>query len=166
MKNIIFVLVAIISLQLSAQKNNGNKHHNKKLPKLSNLSIEDIADLQTKKMTLHLDLNKSQQEEIKKINLENAKMRKSMMEMRKAKKENGDSQILTQEERLKMIHAKLDHKIALKAKMKKVLNEEQYAKWQESQTKRNRKKRVLKKRKPNGKHGQNDRKARKSGHGR
>ena len=100
---------------------------------MMDLSAEDAATLQTKKMTLHLDLNKSQQAEIKKINLENATKRKAMITERKARKESGEAQKPTQEQRLKMANTKLDHKIAMKAKMKNILNEEQYAKWEKAQ---------------------------------
>ncbi len=84
-------------------------------------------------MTLHLDLNESQQAEIKKINLENATKRKAMMAERKARKESGEAQKPTQEQRLEMVNTKLDRKIAMKAKMKNILDEEQYAKWEKAQ---------------------------------
>jgi len=92
---------------------------------MKNLSAEEIANLKTKKMTLHLDLDESQQKEIYDINLANATKRKAHMESRKAKKESGKAQKPTKEERLKMANAKLDYQIAMKAKMKEILNEEQ-----------------------------------------
>ena len=134
MKKILIIAVALLALQATAQeqkkeqRNKGERSH-----KMMNLSAEEAATLQTKKMTLHLDLNESQQKEINKINLENATKRKAMMAERKAKKESDEMQKPTQEQRLKMEHAKLDHKIAMKAKMKNILNEEQFAKWEKAQ---------------------------------
>ena len=90
-------------------------------------------------MTLFLDLNESQQNKIQKINIENATQRKAMMEKRKAKKESGEFKKPTDEERLAMINAKLDHKIAMKVKMKNILNDEQYAKWEKEEVKKGKK---------------------------
>lgn len=134
MKKIILIAIAFIGLQAVAQgqKNQGNKNRGNH-QKMMNLSAEEMATLQTKKMTLMLDLDASQQNEIKKINLENATKRKAMMADRKAKKESGEAQKPTQEQRYAMANAKLDHMIATKAKMKKILNKEQFEKWEKAQ---------------------------------
>ena len=100
---------------------------------MMNISAEEMATLQTKRLTLALDLTKSQQTKIQEINLENATKRKEMMAKHKAKKESGDAKKPTDKERLAMANARLDHKIAMKAKMKDILNEEQFAKWGKSQ---------------------------------
>ncbi|MCF7560587.1 hypothetical protein L3X39_08050 [Sabulilitoribacter multivorans] len=134
MKKLIVIAIALISIKGIAQdekKKAPNQHERSQ--KMANLTAEEIATLQTKKMTLHLDLNESQQAKIQKINLDNATKRKAMMEERKAKKESGEFKKPTTEERYKMENAKLDHQIAMKAKMKEILNEEQYAKWEKSQ---------------------------------
>ncbi|SHI97437.1 hypothetical protein [Algibacter luteus] len=134
MKKILIIAVALLALQVTAQQQNKERgNRGERANKMMNLSAEEIATLQTKKMTLHLDLTESQQKEIMKINLDNATKRKEMMAARKAKKESGEAKKPTDEERYKMANAKLDHKIAMKAKMKKILNDEQYAKWEKSQ---------------------------------
>ena len=134
MKKILIIAVALLALQVTAQEQQRERSNKQgRSLKMMDLSAEDAATLQTKKMTLHLDLNKSQQAEIKKIKLENATKRKAMMAERKARKESGEAQKPTQEQRLKMANTKLDHKIAMKAKMKNILNEEQYAKWEKAQ---------------------------------
>ena len=134
MKKILIIAVALLALQVTAQEQQRERSNKQgRSLKMMNLSAEDAATLQTKKMTLHLDLNKSQQAEIKKINLENATKRKAMMAERKARKESGEAQKPTQEQRLEMVNTKLDRKIAMKAKMKTILNEEQYAKWEKAQ---------------------------------
>lgn len=132
MKNLIMVALVLFALQVNAQK---KEHHNKqdRHQKMENISAEDMATLQTKKMTLALDLNSSQQAQVKALNLENATKRKEMMATRKARKDSGEAKKPTQEQRLKMANSKLDHKIAMKAKMKNILNKEQYAKYEKSQ---------------------------------
>ena len=134
MKKILIIAVALLALQVTAQEQQRERSNKQgKSLKMMDLSAEDAAALQTKKMTLHLDLNKSQQAEIKKINLENATKRKAMMAERKARKKSGEIQKPTQEQRLKMLNTKLDRKIAMKAKMKNILDKEQYTKWEKAQ---------------------------------
>lgn len=130
MRKLVLIALAFIALQATAQEQRMQGQDGKeKRQKISNLSAEDMATLQTKKMTLYLDLNESQQAKIQKINLENAIKRKSIMEDRMAKKESGELKKPNEEQRVKMMNAKLDHKIAMKAKMKDILDDEQYAKW-------------------------------------
>lgn len=135
MKKLILVAVALFALQVSAQDEKKEKHNRgERGEKMMNISAEEMATLQTKKMTLALDLNESQQAKIQKMNLENATKRKEMMAKRKAKKESGDAKKPTDKERLAMANTRLDHKIAEKAKMKDILNDEQYAKWEKHQS--------------------------------
>ena len=134
MKKILIIALALFALQVTAQDQKKERQNKQdRSLKMMNLSAEEAATLQTKKMTLHLDLNESQQAQVKTINLENATKRKAMMAERKAKKESGNAQKPTQEQRLKMTNAKLDNKIAMKVKMKTILNEKQYAKWEKAQ---------------------------------
>ncbi|TNJ42592.1 hypothetical protein KFZ70_01905 [Tamlana fucoidanivorans] len=134
MRKILVLVAAFISLQAVAQapKKQGQRHKEGRQT-MMNMSAEDMATLQTKKMTLMLDLTASQQTEIQKINLENATKRKAIMAEHKAKKESGLLQKPTQEEKVARMHAMLDHRIAVKAKMKKILDKEQYEKWEKAQ---------------------------------
>lgn len=131
MRKLIIIAIALISIQAIAQTE--RRDRSERAQKMNNLSAEEMATLKTKRMTLFLDLNESQQKEVQKINLENATLRKTMMKEREARKANGTAQRPTKEERLKMENARLDHKIAMKAKMKNILDETQYAKWEKSQ---------------------------------
>lgn len=135
MKKIIVIAIAFIGLQgiAQGQKKQGNKNGNNHREMMMNLSAEEIATLQTKKMTLFLDLNETQQAQIKSINLENATKRKTMMAERKAKKESETTNKPNPEKYYARANAKLDHKIAMKAKMKNILNTEQYARWEKAQ---------------------------------
>ena len=118
MKKLVLIVIAFISLQAISQDK--KKERPERADKMMNLSAEEIATLQTKKMTLHLDLNEKQQKAIYDINLENAANRKAMMEARKAKKAKGEMAKPTDDERYEMVNAKLDHQIAMKAKMKEI----------------------------------------------
>lgn len=137
MKKAILIAIALVAIQVSAQERNErpNREKNSRMEKMQDLTPEEMATLQTKKMTLHLDLNESQQRAVQKLNLQNATERKARMEARKAQKEAGNMQKPSKEERLKMMNEMLDHKIAMKAKMKEILNADQYAKWEQSQEK-------------------------------
>ena len=95
---------------------------------MKDLSPEQVATLQTKKMTLALDLNESQQAKVKTILTKDATVRKAKMEERKANKEDG-KKVLTSEEKYAKQNEKLDYQIARKAQMKSILNTDQYEKW-------------------------------------
>ncbi len=97
---------------------------------MSDLTPEQMADLQTKKMTLALDLTTAQQAQIKALNLEKAKTRKAKMEERKTMKEAGERKKPTSDERYAMQNQRLDQMIAQKAEMKNILSDEQYTKWE------------------------------------
>ncbi|UKM64803.1 DUF4890 domain-containing protein [Flavobacteriaceae bacterium GSB9] len=145
MKKLIIIAIAFVLAQGTAFAQQAPKPGGKdKMHLMHTLTPEESATLKTKRMTLNLDLNKVQQDQIYKINLENATKRKEMQETWKARKENGTSERPTKEKRLKMMNARLDHQIAMKAKMKKILNEEQYAKWEKSLAKRSMKKKQKK----------------------
>lgn len=141
MKKLIIIALAFIGLQATAQKKEGGPRNHDRGEKMMNLTAEEMATLQTKKMTLALDLDKGQQDKVYKINLENATTRKAMMDERKAKKEAGTAEKPSKEERLKMMNAMLDHKIAEKAEMKKILDDDQYAKWEKQQSRKGHNKR-------------------------
>lgn len=135
MKKILIIAMAFITIEGMAQQRMERPGREEMAQKMSALTPEESAGLQTKKMTLHLDLNQSQQKEIYKINLENATKRKDMMAARKAKRASGTMERPSKEEFLKMTNDRLDHQIATKAKMKSILNAEQYTKWEQAQSK-------------------------------
>lgn len=135
MKRLLIIALALISIQGIAQERKERANRENRTHKISDLTPEEAATLQTKKMTLHLDLNDKQQKEIYAINLDNSTKREAMMASYKAKKESGNKERPTKEQRLAMENAKLDHQIATKAKMKSILNSEQFEKWEKFQGK-------------------------------
>ena len=130
MKKLIVIAIALFTLQINAQER-GEKRVDR-----PDFTPEEMAQLQTKKMTLDLDLTEAQQREVAKINLENAKARKAKMEAFKGKKEKMKGERPSKEELLNMKNEMLDAQIANKQKMKRVLNEKQLEKWEKHQGKR------------------------------
>ena len=129
MKKLLIIALALVTIQVSAQERGERKG------KFADFTPEEMAQLQTKKMTLALDLSEAQQREVSAINLENAKARKAKMKTRKARKDADKKP--SKEEMLKMKNERLDAQIATKQKMKTILNAEQYAKWEKHLGKRN-----------------------------
>jgi len=142
MKKLALVVVLISGITLSAQRHQGDRGT------MQDLSPQEIATLQTKKMTLALDLDQKQQTEVQSLFLTNATERKNKMDERKSKKEDGNRP--SKEERYAMQNERLDHMIAQKASMKKILNEAQFEKWEKMQLRRQKGKRERKGRKSRG----------------
>lgn len=138
MKKIVIILLALVTLQVTAQekkKELQTEGQRERMEAMKDLTPEETATLRTKKMTLHLDLTEAQQQKIQAIHLEEAKIRKAKMEERKTMKESGEKRAFTKEDKVKMMNDRLDHQIAMKQKMKSILNAEQYAKWEASMDK-------------------------------
>jgi len=132
MKNLIIVLIVLIAFNTRAQENKKESKKGEKHAFIKDLSPEEQAALHTKKMTLKYDLSEAQQHEINQLNLKYANERKLRMAMSKKRKEQLKGQKLSKEERLKMINQRLDKQIATKKKMRGILNEKQYGKWEKN----------------------------------
>jgi hypothetical protein len=98
------------------------------------MTPEQVAEIQTKKMTLDLDLSSNQQKDVKALLLEEAKKREAVKKEMNARSQE-EKKISSDEKYKKQIEI-LDNQIELKAKMKKILNPEQMAKWEEKQNQR------------------------------
>ena len=79
-------------------------------------------------MALELDLTPAQQKEMSAVIAEQSTKREAMMAKRKAMKE--DKKAMTSDERFAKQKQMLDEKIATKARIKKILTEDQYKKWE------------------------------------
>lgn len=109
------------------------KMHSQHFNDLKEFSVEQLATLKTKKMTLALDLNDRQQEQIMDFHLEHIAFRKSKMEEMQQKREAGELKKPTTEERYAMENARLDRMIAQQESLKKILNADQYEQWKKVQ---------------------------------
>lgn len=125
MKRVLLAILLVVGITTIAQE---------RKMKDNDLTPEERVELQVKKMTLDLDLSAKQQNEIKTILLENAKLRETKIAEMKKRKESGEK--LTKEERLKMENERLDNQIEMKQKMKTILTVEQMKKWEEKQERR------------------------------
>ena len=139
MKNLFMIAMALITINATAQdrkKDAQQGHMKQRMEMRTKMTPEETAQLQTKKMTLHLDLNDQQQAEVRKLLLAEAKSRKTKMEALKVRKEEADAEKPSKEDRFKMQNEYLDHQIEMKKKMKSILNADQYDKFEKMQGKR------------------------------
>ena len=137
----------VLSLLFIVSFNSFSQNRKQLGNKLKSFSAEQIATLQTKKMTLSLNLNLKQQNEIFNVCLEEVKFKKTKRGEINERK-NNSKEGLSSEEIFDMMNEKLDHQIALNNKMKTILNKDQFLVWKEIKNKQNkgkRKKTVYKK---------------------
>ena len=135
MKKIVLIVIALVSLQAIAQDNRGEFRKGDKkdrMHKQMDFTAEEIATLKTKRMVLNLDLTETQQREIHKIHLTNAKERKAKMEANKKMRQNNKGEKRSKENRFNMTNERLDKQIAHKKQMKKILSKEQFEKFEKS----------------------------------
>ncbi len=146
MKNLMLIMVALVTLNVSAQPKHENRPErpHKSDAFLKDLTPEELADLKTKRMTIDLDLNASQQKQIRAIVLEEATFKQKQREEHSAKKGKGDNEKPSKEERLALMHEKLDREIAMKQQMKTILSEDQYKKWEVISERNSKRKRTRK----------------------
>ncbi len=113
----------MVGMTVLAQERNKRPQRDK----MEQFTPEQRTELQVKKLTLELDLNESQQKDIKAfIADKNTKMEAHRTAM-KAIKEKGTKP--TSDERFAIKSKMLDEQIAAKKRMQKILNEKQFEKW-------------------------------------
>ena len=137
MKKLFLIALALVTIQVNAQnKKQGERRGDpmERGQRMGDFTPEEMAQLQTKKATLLLDLTEAQQKKVEKLHLENAKERQAFREARRAKRKDGSGKSANKEERLKMANQRLDKQLEMKKKMKKILNDEQFEKWEIFQT--------------------------------
>ena len=126
MKKVLVTTALLIGMLGYSQR---GQHFDSEQRGMKDMSPEQVAILKTKKMTLALDLTTAQQKEIQELNLENAKERQALMLERKLEKEEGRPRP-SADERFEFQNEKLDRMIAQKGKIKQILSEEQFQKWE------------------------------------
>lgn len=123
MKRLIIAAILIVGMTSFAQESKEKP----KRTQMEQLTPEQRNQLRLKRLTLDLDLNATQQKEISKIIAEQSAKKEAAMAERKAIKDDGKK--LTPDERFAKQNKMLDEKIAMKARMKNILNPEQFEKW-------------------------------------
>ncbi len=128
MKNILIVAILVFTVNVYAQQ------PAKKRTK-AHFTPEQIATLQTKRMTLYLQLNESQQQQILEINKKRAVICEQKIEARKTRLQKGEKP--TAIELFNKKSARLDAQIAHQKEMKKILTEKQFEMWKKSRIRKN-----------------------------
>lgn len=122
MKKLAHVLLIVFAFTLS------NQAQEQKKGKRPQLTVDQHTDLSLKRMTLALDLSEKQQNQIKPLLKAQAEKKMAMMkkhnEMRKNKTKPSADEVY------KMQAERLDNQIAMKGKMKTILNDTQFEKFE------------------------------------
>ncbi len=129
MKNLILITIAIFTLQtVTAQRPDWtkNKGEHSSMSFMQDLSAEQMATLQTKRMIFQFDLSEEQISKVQQVNLSFSKIRKSKMKEFKNKKQQDKP---SADKRYKMMIARLDNRIAYKRELATILSKEQLKKW-------------------------------------
>ncbi|WP_179020899.1 hypothetical protein [Winogradskyella forsetii] len=141
MKKLVIIALALVSLNAFAQRKEHNKMDRENRSELrKDMTPSDIADLKSKQLTLKLDLTDTQQKDVHQLIFDEATTRQSL---RKANKSaDGEKRAKpSKEDIVKMQNQRLDSQIEMKRKMKKILTEEQYAKFEKMKLKKHNKRR-------------------------
>ncbi len=117
MRKLVVVLIVLMTFSTHAQKK-------------MNLTAEQAATLQTKEMTLRLELNEQQQKKVYALAKERAEKRETMRKGKKGRRE------MSEEQRYEAKLARLDSQIEMQGKMKNILNEKQFDLWKDGMQKR------------------------------
>lgn len=128
MKKVLMICLLLVSISLQAQpQGQGRNEHRKAVhEKMKELTPQQRAELKTKKMVLDLDLTEAQQIEIQKLNLEIEGNREKMKPEKKKAGEISSNDFFERTSKM------LDEKIATKKKLRSILTEEQFEKFQKS----------------------------------
>ena len=125
------VTIAILfSLTVSPQQNRENAR------KRTQMNSEQSATLQSKKMALHLDLDKNQQAAVYELMKKNNDERQLKRTEFREKRQNGDT--LTNDERFQIQNDRLDNQLEEKAALKNILSKQQFEKWEKVKMAKNR----------------------------
>ena len=127
MKKVCIVALLVIGLSSFAQER--KERHSK--GEMEQMTPEQRNQLHLKKMTLDLDLNAKQQEQLTKILADQSAKREAIKAEHKAKMEEAKAI------RFEMKKKILDEQIEMKNKMKSILSAEQFAKWEMRKEKNN-----------------------------
>lgn len=127
MKNVLVIATFFICFAGFAQPPQGsNDRPPRSKMERPNFTPEQIAELQTKKLTLMLNLDEKQQAKVSQLEL------KAAMEREARKPEKGQEKEITGEEKFEGRSEMLDLQIEHKNAMRSILSKEQFEKWEKS----------------------------------
>ena len=126
MKNWIFTGLLFLGLSLSAQRGPRPHHAHSDAPKLTS---EQIATLQSKKLTLALDLSKSQESRVRELLEGRIAAKRELFNQRR---DGADSTGMRgQRPNFDSMDERLDDQIAFQRELQEILRQEQYPQWKE-----------------------------------
>lgn len=127
------MLVMTTSVAMAQRSNHDRRgHHDGHMAQLmEEFSAQQIAQLETKKLVLALDLSELQQSQMLEVQSQIAEDRKAAHAEMKALKESDQIKKPTTEEKFAKMDQALTKKIEVKQQIKQILNEEQYEKWEQ-----------------------------------
>ncbi|MDN3493813.1 hypothetical protein [Winogradskyella bathintestinalis] len=133
MNKLVIIAIAFATLSSFAQQKQPQKLDRENRAELrKSMTPTEIADLKSKQLTLKLDLNDEQQKKVHQLILNGAEDKQSLRQDNKTEKDDTRKKP-SKDEMLKMKSQKLDMQIEMKREMKKILTEEQFAKFEKMQ---------------------------------
>ncbi len=135
MKYLFSLLLVGMSFITIAQNRDGNMRGNYNMMGNNSFTPEQYAELQTKRLTLALELTSAQQKQVLEMNKKRAVELKKNRESILANRESGKT--MSSDERFKMMNNRLDQTIAMQNSLKKILNNDQYEQWKATKQQRN-----------------------------
>jgi len=142
MRKLALIVMIFVAMQITAQeskKENQKVERKERHQKFKDFTSQQVAELQTKEMTLKLDLTEAQQRNIEKIHLANAIERKAKREDLKLKREKNNGEKLSKDERFNLMNERLEKQISNKKEMKAILSKEQFEKFERGMSHKRRK---------------------------
>ena len=124
MKKWIITCLLLAGLSATAQHMPREGHGR---PPMQEFSADEMATLQSKKMTLALDLSSNQQQELKTLLTKRLRQRQ---EMRQAHQKD-TAALADPQKRFQRMNERLDSEIAFRQELKKILSEPQYETWRQ-----------------------------------
>ncbi|MFP2997103.1 hypothetical protein ABN763_14395 [Spongiivirga sp. MCCC 1A20706] len=135
MKKTIYLMLALLTVSsISVAQHRKGQHQEKKASVFEKFTAEQIATINSKRMTLQLDLTDKQQKAVEALELKEAQFKKTKMASRK--QEKSDNKTLSDEERFNRINERLDRQISYKNNLKDILDDDQFAQWKEEMERR------------------------------
>lgn len=135
MKNLIMILITFLSIQSFAQDHRSDLPEQRKL-KYKNMTSEDLAQIQSQKMTQNLELTETQQKEVYAVLLDRNKTREAKIKAYRNNKKKSKREDISKTERLKMKNERMTQQAEFNDEMKTILSPEQMTQWQENQAQR------------------------------
>ena len=127
MKKLLILTLALLTFQITTAQEGNREMKRQQQSKMQDMTPEEAANLKVKRMTLNLDLSDMQQKQVYELFLKSEQERQQIRETNRNQSERP-----SKEDKLKRENARLDKQIEMKKKMKDILNDEQYAKWEKN----------------------------------